>query len=126
MFTHFAKADEKDKTYTLQQHEKFMWMKAEMEKNLEKKRNAPVSRIANPVLISTLLANDTIVAPSKPKFTAPLWGKERPQFKLELPATTNDSSARRPELPAIATDTLALPDSTATDRPDSLSVQPRK
>ena len=32
MFTHFAKADEKDKTYTLQQHEKFMWMKAEMEK----------------------------------------------------------------------------------------------
>lgn len=32
MFTHFAKADEKDKTYTLQQHEKFMWMKAEMDK----------------------------------------------------------------------------------------------
>ena len=32
MFTHFAKADEKDKTYTLGQHEKFLWMKSEMEK----------------------------------------------------------------------------------------------
>lgn len=97
-----------------------------IKQNLEKKRNAPVSRIDNPILISTLLANDTIVAPSKPKFTAPLWGKERPRFKLELPAATNDSSARRPELPTIAADTLALPDSTATDRPDSLSVQPLK
>ena len=27
MFTHFAKADETDKSYTLKQHEKFMWMK---------------------------------------------------------------------------------------------------
>lgn len=97
-----------------------------IKQDLEKKRNAPVSRIDNPVLISALLANDTIVAPSKPKFTAPLWGKERPRFKLELPAATNDSSARRPELPAIAADTLALPDSTATDRPDSLSAQPLK
>ena len=32
MFTHFAKADEKDKTYTLGQHEKFLWMKVAMEK----------------------------------------------------------------------------------------------
>ena len=32
MFTHFAKADEKDKTYTLGQHEKFLWMKEAMEK----------------------------------------------------------------------------------------------
>ena len=32
MFTHFAKADEKDKTYTKQQHEKFLWMKEQMEK----------------------------------------------------------------------------------------------
>ena len=32
MFTHFAKADETDKTYTLKQHEKFMWMKRQMEK----------------------------------------------------------------------------------------------
>lgn len=31
MFTHFAKADETDKTYTLKQHEKFMWMKSRME-----------------------------------------------------------------------------------------------
>lgn len=31
MFTHFAKADETDKTYTRQQHEKFMWMKNRME-----------------------------------------------------------------------------------------------
>ena len=27
MFTHFAKADEKEKSYTLKQHEKFLWMK---------------------------------------------------------------------------------------------------
>lgn len=26
MFTHFAKADEQDKTYTLEQHQKFLWM----------------------------------------------------------------------------------------------------
>ena len=32
MFTHFAKADERDKTYTLEQHERFMWMKEETEK----------------------------------------------------------------------------------------------
>lgn len=32
MFTHFAKADEKDKTYTYEQHRKFMWMKEQMEK----------------------------------------------------------------------------------------------
>lgn len=31
MFTHFAKADEKDKSYTLAQHEKFVWMKQAME-----------------------------------------------------------------------------------------------
>ncbi len=31
MFTHFAKADEKDKTYTRKQHEKFVWMKSRME-----------------------------------------------------------------------------------------------
>ena len=36
MFTHFAKADEKDKSYTYQQHEKFVWMKQALEeKNLE-------------------------------------------------------------------------------------------
>lgn len=32
MFTHFAKADEKDKTYTQIQHERFLWMKDQMEK----------------------------------------------------------------------------------------------
>lgn len=32
MFTHFAKADEKDKTYTMMQHERFMWMKEQIEK----------------------------------------------------------------------------------------------
>lgn len=32
MFTHFAKADEKDKTYTLEQHRKFVWMKEQMDK----------------------------------------------------------------------------------------------
>ena len=32
MFTHFAKADETDKTYTYGQHKKFMWMKEQMEK----------------------------------------------------------------------------------------------
>lgn len=32
MFTHFAKADESDKTYTYEQHRKFMWMKEQMEK----------------------------------------------------------------------------------------------
>lgn len=32
MFTHFAKADEKDKTYTLAQHDRFVWMKEQMEK----------------------------------------------------------------------------------------------
>ena len=31
MFTHFAKADEKDKSYTLEQHRKFLWMKEQME-----------------------------------------------------------------------------------------------
>ena len=31
MFTHFSKADEEDKTYTLKQHEKFTWMKAQLE-----------------------------------------------------------------------------------------------
>lgn len=31
MFTHFAKADEKDKTYTFAQHKKFMWMKEQVE-----------------------------------------------------------------------------------------------
>lgn len=30
MFTHFAKADETDKAYTLRQHEKFLWMKQRM------------------------------------------------------------------------------------------------
>lgn len=32
MFTHFSKADETDKTYTITQHEKFIRMKEEMEK----------------------------------------------------------------------------------------------
>ena len=32
MFTHFAKADETDKTYTYDQHRKSMWMKEQMEK----------------------------------------------------------------------------------------------
>lgn len=32
MFTHFAKADETDKTYTYEQHRKFLWMKEQMEK----------------------------------------------------------------------------------------------
>ena len=32
LFTHFAKADEKDKTYTYRQHEKFLWMKEQLEK----------------------------------------------------------------------------------------------
>ena len=32
MFTHFSKADERDKTYTLEQHRKFMWMKEQMER----------------------------------------------------------------------------------------------
>lgn len=31
MFTHFAKADEWDKTYTLEQHKKFVWMKEALE-----------------------------------------------------------------------------------------------
>lgn len=33
MFTHFAKADELDKSYTLKQHEKFLWMKEHLEAN---------------------------------------------------------------------------------------------
>ena len=32
LFTHFAKADETDKTYTLGQHKKFIWMKEQLEK----------------------------------------------------------------------------------------------
>lgn len=32
VFTHFAKADEKDKTYTFIQHDRFMWMKEQIEK----------------------------------------------------------------------------------------------
>ena len=32
MFTHFAKADEADKTCTMEQHRKFMWMKEEVER----------------------------------------------------------------------------------------------
>ena len=35
------------------------------------------------IQISTLLKNDTIVEPSKPKFTAPLFGKERPQMAID-------------------------------------------
>lgn len=31
MFTHFARADEKDKAYTLMQHERFVWMKERLE-----------------------------------------------------------------------------------------------
>ena len=31
MFTHFARADERDKTYTKMQHERFMWMKGKTE-----------------------------------------------------------------------------------------------
>ena len=33
--------------------------------------------------LDTLLKNDTIVEPSKPKFTAPLFGKERPQMAID-------------------------------------------
>lgn len=33
MFTHFAKADELDKSYTVEQHEKFAWMKEALDKN---------------------------------------------------------------------------------------------
>ena len=54
-----------------------------IKRSIEWKRNVPVSTIANPVQISTLLKNDTIVEPSKPKFTAPLIGKERPQNKRD-------------------------------------------
>ena len=32
MFTHFAKADESDKSYTRMQHDRFMWMKEQLEK----------------------------------------------------------------------------------------------
>ena len=32
LFTHFAKADEKEKSYTLKQHERFLWMKEQLEK----------------------------------------------------------------------------------------------
>lgn len=32
MFTHFAKADEADKSYTRMQHDRFMWMKEQLEK----------------------------------------------------------------------------------------------
>lgn len=32
MFTHFAKADERDKSYTIEQHKKFVWIKEELEK----------------------------------------------------------------------------------------------
>lgn len=32
MFTHFAKADELDKSYTLEQHKKFVWMKEALDK----------------------------------------------------------------------------------------------
>ena len=32
MFTHFAKADERDKSYTFMQHERFMWMKEQVDK----------------------------------------------------------------------------------------------
>lgn len=32
MFTHFAKADETDKTYTIEQHRKFVWMKEALDK----------------------------------------------------------------------------------------------
>ena len=54
-----------------------------IKRSIEWKRNVPVSTIANPVQISTLLKNDTIVEPSKPKFTAPLFGKERPQMAID-------------------------------------------
>lgn len=78
--------------------------------SIEKKRNAPVSRIANPVLISTLLENDTIVAPSKPKFRAPLWGTKRPEIPLDTLALPGDSTVR--PTPAAA----ARPDSIASRR----------
>ena len=68
-----------------------------IEQSLEQKRKAPTSRIANPILISTLLANDTIDAPSKPKFTAPLWGKERPKFPLVPAIPSADSIPARPD-----------------------------
>lgn len=86
-----------------------------IKQSLDKKRNAPVSRIANPVLISTLLANDTIVAPSKPKFTAPLWGKERPKFNLEPTFSPADSIPARPgTAPLFPDSTILLPDSVSS------------
>ncbi len=73
-----------------------------IERSLEQKRKAPTSRITNPILISTLLANDTIDAPSKPKFTAPLWGKERPKFPLEPAILSADSiPARHETIPSL-------------------------
>ncbi len=44
----------------------------------EHRHNIPVQKVSSSTPITTLLQNDTIVAPSKPKFTAPLFGKERP------------------------------------------------
>lgn len=91
-----------------------------IEQSLAKKRKAPTSRIANPILISTLLANDTIVSPSKPKFTAPLWGKERPKFKFDMPALPGDS------IPLPAETVPGRPDSVPTLRQDSLPPLPRE
>lgn len=92
-----------------------------IEQSLAKKRKAPTSRIANPILISTLLANDTIVAPSKPKFTAPLWGKERPKFKFDMPALPGDT------IPGPTGTAPARPDSVATPlRQDSLPTLPEE
>lgn len=90
-----------------------------IEQSLDKKRNAPVSRIANPILISTLLANDTVVAPSKPKFTAPLWGKERPKFNLKPTFSPTDSIPSRPGTAPILSDSTIF-------QPDSVSARSRE
>lgn len=92
-----------------------------IEQSLAKKRKAPTSRIANPILISTLLANDTIVAPSKPKFTAPLWGKERPKFKLDTPSLPDGSIPLPTEAAPVRPDSVAT-----TLRQDSLPALPRE
>ncbi len=44
----------------------------------EHRHNIPIQKVDNPTSITTLLQNDTVTAPSQPKFTAPLFGKERP------------------------------------------------
>ncbi len=54
-----------------------------MRREEERIRNLPVKPVENPTSITTLLQNDTVVAPAKPKFTAPLFGKERPTLPAD-------------------------------------------